>query len=182
MPRPDRVATLTAAVLFFAFSWFFFFRGQALLAVITAIAFTAYCVLSMDPKKDKIRYADWVLTTPLLLIALFYPRATPMDLLPVVAADVLMIATGWLAHTARTKTERNVLFGISCYFFLVVFGLVFSMRPPLGAAVFLFLTFLIYPVIWMMYETGTIRYPVYTGTIAGLDVFSKIGLGLILAV
>ncbi|NDE14353.1 hypothetical protein EBZ80_05415 [bacterium] len=90
MPAKDRVATLTAAALFFIFSWFFFFRGQILLAVITSIAFTAYCVLSMDPKKDGIRYADWVLTTPLLLIALFYPRKTPMDLLPVVAADVVI--------------------------------------------------------------------------------------------
>jgi hypothetical protein len=83
---------------------------------------------------------------------------------------------------ARTKKGRNVLFGISCYFFIVVFALVFSMRPPLGAAVFLFVVFLVYPIVWMLHETHKIRYPVYTTAVAGLDVFSKIGLGFILAV
>ncbi|MFF5219257.1 bacteriorhodopsin [Micromonospora sp. NPDC000442] len=81
------------------------------------------------------RYADWVVTTPLLLVAL---SLTAMHALPrkrwglvraLVAADIIMITSGFLADLMESRAGRYGLYAVGVVALLVVFGLIWILGP-----------------------------------------------------
>ena len=78
------------------------------------------------------RYADWVVTTPLLLVALWLTATTRTEKRPhvallavLVAADVVMILCGLVADLSEGPA-RTVFFGIGVAALLVIFGVVWG--------------------------------------------------------
>ncbi|AUV80444.1 rhodopsin [Salinigranum rubrum] len=144
------------------------------------------------------RYADWLFTTPLLLLDLaLLARASKNTIYTLVGLDVLMIGTGVIgALAASSAFVRIVWWAISTVFLL--FLLYFLLRALSEAAErqtpevrkltttlrnMLVVLWLAYPVVWILGTEGTIGIiPLYWETAAFmvLDLTAKVGFGFVL--
>jgi bacteriorhodopsin len=189
---------ITACVLFFVFIFYFMARKQYLVSAICAVAFASYVAMNMDvgilygkdqQQKDYVaRYVDWSITTPLLLLTLL--RAcriqNPSVYVLVLTLDVMMIYMGYLGATTDHTEKRDAFFGVSCVFYVVLFALVFwwCAKIHLGLCFFLFFAWMVYPVLWYLHREPDPRPYLsndkYNACVAALDVFSKVGYGMLL--
>jgi bacteriorhodopsin len=144
------------------------------------------------------RYADWLFTTPLLLLDLaLLAKADRNTIYTLVGLDVLMIGTGVIgALAASSAAIRIVWWAISTVFLL--FLLYFLIRTLAEAATrqspevrkltttlrnMLIVLWLAYPVVWILGTEGTIGIiPLYWETAAFmvLDLTAKVGFGFVL--
>ena len=145
------------------------------------------------------RYADWVVTTPLLLIALAF---TAMHRLPkrdytligaLVAADVVMILCGLVGDLSPYPT-RYVFFWIGVAALAVVFWLAwgplrrlaYGQGDDLGrvyttVAGYLTVLWVGYPTTWLLGPSGLDLFgqPVDTLLFVVLPIFSKVGFSIL---
>ena len=184
---------ITACVVFFVFVFYFMARKQYLVSAICAVAFTSYVAMNLDvgriQQQDYVaRYVDWSITTPLLLLTLL--RAcrvkNPSVYVLILTLDVMMIYLGYLGATTDDAQKRAAFFGVSCVFYVVLFALVFAWcaKAHVGLCLFLFLAWMVYPVLWYLHRAPQ-QHPYlsdynYNSCVAALDVFSKVGYGLLL--
>lgn len=158
-------------------------------ALVTAIAGVAY--FSMVESRDAIaaRYADWILTTPIILFLLLRKTLSAPWVAFVCGADALMIATGYLGATQASVEDRRAWFALSCAFFVpVILALVYAIRSSrfgagVARAAFVLVVWLAYPVVWWAQyclrgeSIGPERASEIT---AALDVVAKIGFGVLI--
>jgi bacteriorhodopsin len=119
------------------------------------------------------RYADWLVSTPLLLLAL---SLTAMHALPrkrwglvaaLIAADVVMITAGLVADLQESSTARYAFYAVGVAALLTVLALVAGplrrtarLQPPemaevhREASVLLAVLWTGYPVIWLLGPSG----------------------------
>ncbi len=146
------------------------------------------------------RYADWVLTTPLLLLGLLIiglwkgsaDSGIRNGLMGwVIGADILMIVTGLVASLRIGETDRWLWYAISCFFFLLVLWAVWGpVRQYLGPHKALYgkllgiltVLWLIYPVLWVLGTEGldVIGLTGEIAVFAVIDVVAKVGFGIVL--
>jgi bacteriorhodopsin len=143
------------------------------------------------------RYADWLITTPLLLIDLaLLAQASRNTIYTLVGLDVLMIVTGLVGALASTPAVRIVWWGISTALLLfLLFFLVQSLNEAASRQTesvrnltttlrnMLIVLWLAYPVVWILGTEGTIGLiPLYVETAAFmvLDLTAKVGFGFVL--
>ena len=145
------------------------------------------------------RYLDWIVTTPLLLVALFLTathrlRERPYTLLAaVVAADVVMIATGAIGDFAP-EGARLMFFAIGVGALLVVLGLTwgpmralaYSQGEDLGRVYVIVLSYLTacwigYPLIWILGPSGVGAIGPWLETLLFvlLPIASKVGFSIL---
>jgi bacteriorhodopsin len=143
------------------------------------------------------RYADWLFTTPLLLLDLaLLAGADRNTIATLVGLDVGMIVTGLVgALVTASQTMRIAWWGISCGFFLVLLyilvsrlsaqaaqqsGDVASLFSTLRNVIILLWT--AYPIVWIVGTEGLGLIGLYPETAAFmvLDVTAKVGFGFLL--
>jgi len=140
------------------------------------------------------RYADWLFTTPLLLIGLgLFVGAERETLFGAVAADVFMIVTGVAATLSGVPAYRYVWWGISTvaflcvlYFVVVALGREARDRDAATWSTFASLRVLIgaswtaYPVWWLVGTgVGLVSPSVEAFGFTLLDTVAKVGFGLL---
>jgi len=149
------------------------------------------------------RYVDWLITTPLLLLGLAFVAMggrlrNPRLVAYIIVADVLMILTGLWA-SAIGGGSRWILFIISSIFFAIVLYFIWFAprslsvearetggegRPGLFNTLAIMLTVLwfLYPVVWIFGTEGTsvfsIGFEVFAYAV--LDILAKIAFGFVL--
>jgi len=143
------------------------------------------------------RYADWLITTPLLLVDLaLLARANRNTIFTLVGLDVLMIVTGLIGALAQTPAVRIVWWGISTALLLfLLYFLVQSLNEAASRQTesvrsltttlrnILIVLWLAYPVVWILGTEGTLELiPLYVETAAFmvLDLSAKVGFGYVL--
>jgi bacteriorhodopsin len=143
------------------------------------------------------RYADWLFTTPLLLLDLaLLAGAHRNTIATLIGLDVFMIATGAIAALEPNATFRIVWWGISTGALLVLLYVLFnvlsadvSSKSPEVRKLFgqlrtlTVVLWLAYPVVWLIGTEGTLEIlPLYWETAAFmvLDLSAKVGFGLLL--
>ena len=143
------------------------------------------------------RYADWLITTPLLLIDLaLLAQASRNTIYTLVGLDVLMILTGLVGALAATPAIRIVWWGISTALLLfLLYFLVQSLNEAASSQTesvreltttlrnMLIVLWLAYPVVWILGTEGTLALiPLYVETAAFmvLDLTAKVGFGYVL--
>lgn len=191
---PQGVAT----VLFLAATAAFLSARRPGPALVTAIAGVAYFSMQRrisddDPeagrKINAARYADWILTTPLILFMLLRGFLPGPWLAFVCGADALMIATGYLGVAEeRTVEARRAWFALSCAFFVPVLAALVAYiaaaprRSSGSACALILVVWLAYPVVWWsQYCVTDGLTPVRANQItAALDVVAKVGFGILL--
>lgn len=172
--------------------------------VITFLASGAYAVMAASSSgiiaADIIleaRYTDWLVTTPLIVAYLgLVAGATRRTIATAMAADAVMIATGFAATTAGTAAVQWAGYGVSSVAFLVlVYLFVTAFTDALGsvgaAAQGMFRTlrdltiilWFVYPIAWLFGPSagGWISAVDYHFIVAFLDMSAKIGFNLIIA-
>lgn len=134
---------------------------------------------------NEMRYNDWVITTPLmilaLMIALSYNNKESVHIGTYISAVLLnfgMLYTGYLGEKNTISKQSGCIFGF--IFFIALFGLIYFSFVK-GSKAFNFMLFGIYVLIWGLYgfvylldeENKNIMYNI-------LDVTAKcfVGLGL----
>lgn len=146
------------------------------------------------------RYADWVVTAPLLLVAL---TLTATHSLPgrrwglmsaLVGANVVVILSGLVAELTADAMARYTLFSIGVLALLTVYALIWgplhnhAHRQPEGiaevyreAAVLLSVLWLGYPVFWMIGPSGigVIGSAATSQLLVALSVLSKVGWSIL---
>ena len=144
------------------------------------------------------RYADWLFTTPLLLLDLaLLAGASRNTIATLVGLDVAMIITGLVGALATEGAAfRIAWWGISCGFFVALLYILVSTLSQNAAqksgdvaALFSTLRNLVivlwtaYPIVWIIGTEGTlglIPLPVETAAFMVLDLAAKVGFGFIL--
>ncbi|GCE31744.1 rhodopsin [Dictyobacter alpinus] len=184
-------------------------RFFAISAIITLIAATLYTLMAtgygtlLQPGGHLSffgRYIDWTFTTPLLLLdlaLLALARNFPnrgMVIGTLVAADVYMILTGFVASIIRTDV-RWIFFAASCAGFLAVIYLLVSRLAPQASLrgrlvdnhyrrlmPILLVLWILYPIVWALGKegAGVISTLAETVLYAILDICAKVGFGLVL--
>ena len=144
------------------------------------------------------RYADWIVTTPLLLWALFstayFYRPFEWTLfIGLVFADVIMILSGLMGDLATDPGVKwsfySVGVGALATMILVVWGkmrrVAFAQSRELGqaytkVAAFLSLAWIGYPLIWALgpMGTGALSHEITTILFVVLPIASKVGFSL----
>ncbi len=146
------------------------------------------------------RYVDWVVTTPLLLVALVLtathalPRTRWGLMAALVVADVVMVTSGALADLAEDNTWRFSLYGVGWLGLVAVLVLIWGplrrtaeQQPPAMAKAFrevallLSLLWVGYPLIWLVGPSGLglVGETTDTALFVVLPAFSKVVWSLI---
>ena len=145
------------------------------------------------------RYADWVVTTPLLLAALWMTATTGVrkskrapTLVTLVAADIVMILCGLVADLSESDAARFTFYAIGVAALGVVFSTVWGpLRriagdggPEIGriyttVATYLTIFWIGYPLTWILGPSGLGLVPqsVDTALFVLLPILSKVGYG-----
>ena len=144
------------------------------------------------------RYADWIVTTPLLLVALWMTATTRTDkrphvptLLTIVGADVVMILSGLIGDLSEGPA-RFVYFGIGVVALGVIFWTVFVPLRRVArhdaevasaydkVALFLAVFWIGYPLTWILGPSGigVIGQTLDTVLFILLPIFSKVGFSI----
>jgi bacteriorhodopsin len=142
------------------------------------------------------RYADWVVTTPLLLVALSLTAMHALErkrwglVAALVVADVVMISSGAAADFMESDAARYGLYALGWVGLLTVIGLVWgplrrlaSTQPePMAkahkeVALLLSLLWVGYPLIWVLGPSGVGLFGETTDTalFVVLPILSKVG-------
>ena len=145
------------------------------------------------------RYSDWVVTTPLLLVALWMTATTRTEkrphvpvLLTIVIADVVMILCGLIADLSE-GTARYLYYGIGVGALVVVFGTVWGPLRRVAThdpevsdvygkvAAYLTLFWVGYPLTWILGPSGVgvIGQTADTVLFVLLPIFSKVGFSIL---
>lgn len=144
------------------------------------------------------RYADWLFTTPLLLLDIaLLAGADRNTIATLVGLDVAMILTGLAGALARSSAlNRMIWWGISTAFMIAV--LFFLVRALSGQAArqssavastfsrlrsLILVLWSLYPVVWVLGTESTIgalTLTQETAVFAVLDVLAKVGFGFVL--
>ena len=144
------------------------------------------------------RYADWIVTTPLLLAglawtAMFYTRKHASLIVMLMGADVIMILTGLFADLSGDEGVKWLWYAIGCaclvFIFVIVWGplrrIAYGQGDALGrtyvkAATFLSCLWVGYPLFWALGPSGLGVFDRATDVILFvlLPIVSKVGFSL----
>jgi bacteriorhodopsin len=142
------------------------------------------------------RYADWLFTTPLLLLDIgLLAGASRRDLGTLITIDAFMIVTGLAAALMKVPVARYAFWTISTiamlfvlYYLVVAVGEAASGADEDTQSTFrvlrnvILVAWAIYPIAWLVGTEGLTLVSLYGETLIFmiLDLFAKIGFGFIL--
>lgn len=174
-------------------------RFDAVLASVTGAAAVAYALMALGVGALAVdgvtvqlaRYADWLVTTPLLVLYLaMLSRPGRRTYVALVAADVVVIAAGVGAALVPTP-EKWAFYAVGCVAYAgLLYGLLHSLPAALGEdadprvdATFTTLRNLtvvlwtLYPVVWLLAPTGlgVLQPEMEAIVVVYLDFISKVG-------
>ncbi len=181
---------------------------QALLTlVVPLVAAIAYLAMALgqgsfmlgDREIFWARYADWSITTPLLLLHFVVMlRIRPVLAAGLVFADIAMILTGFAGALADHGNNVNYLWwAVSSGAFVAIIAILLTQLTafaqdghPRRAAVtrnliaLLLALWLVYPIVWLFGTTGTgdLGEGTETAIYAVVDLVAKVGFGIALIV
>lgn len=219
--RPELVWLVLGTVFMFLGMSYFIVRGTSraetpeqkeyyvVTILIAAIAFASYLSMVFGMGLTEItlvngevldiywaRYADWLFTTPLLLLDLaILADADRSTIGALVGVDALMIVTGLAGGLSTTPVFRYVWWTVSTFAMIAVLYMLWttltSRAEALGGdteRVFKLLRNLtvvlwtFYPIVWILGTEGVGVVPLFLETLffMVLDVTAKIGFGFIL--
>ncbi|WP_276300151.1 bacteriorhodopsin [Halorussus lipolyticus] len=182
-------------------------REHAVVSIfIPAIAATMYLAMALGFGVSRIslvggeeqlvfwgRYADWVITTPLLLLDLaLFAGADRETIGTLLGLDVMMIVTGFFAASSAQPVNRYVWWAVSTGAFVVILYAIFTKLPKFASAYgderasslgtlrnLLAVLWFVYPLLWLVGTEGASVVPLGVETVgyAVLDVTAKVVFG-----
>jgi bacteriorhodopsin len=154
------------------------FSDQFLLSAIPGVASFAYWkMINDEPNREYYRYADWAITTPMMLAAILLANGSSLTtLVGIIVLDLVMIATGYLGAIATNESQKMKLFGLGCLVFLPILYALYHMKKAKYAIYLTLALWTLYPLIWYLDEENMITKQNTTISYSVMDVISKVGL------
>lgn len=157
-------------------------------AIVTMIAALSYFGMILKQSGDGststvlgYRYADWILTTPIILFVILKKAKFSMDYIAfIMAADVLMIATGYFAKLEKDPHKRQGWFVMGMVLFLPILYALYKSMGYTNASTLTLVIWLLYPIVWMLSDGNTITVTLENQIVSVMDVIAKVGFGLLL--
>ena len=181
----------------------FEYAAAAFIPVWSGLAYTASAlgqgIVAIDGREVYLtRYADWIVTTPLLLAclawtAMFYVRKHVSLIVTIIGADVIMILAGLIADLSTNESIKWFWYGIGCVCLATIFWVTWgpfrriarSQGDAVGstytkAAAFLSALWVGYPLIWALGPSGIglLDSTFEVALFVILPVLSKVGFSL----
>ncbi len=178
MEHPGEIAQTIAFSMLFVTAVFTFFQPPYWLGLIPAVAAAAYWMMMEDPKNQQIyRYLDWSITTPLMLLAIFLAANAPAHLIvPVIAADLLMIGAGYLGVVTEDRKQKIAYFAAGLLAFAPILYLLLTLKRNKAAIYLTVVVWSLYPLIYFLEDFKHISDSDATVAFSVMDMVSKIGL------
>jgi bacteriorhodopsin len=163
---------------FFVTSVVMMFQGEFWLTLIPGVAALSYFSMLEDPNNTQTyRYANWLVTTPLILIAILFANHSSLFLvLSVVILDLLVIGSRYLAVREPDIKKKWALFTVSCLLLIHILYVLLQQKNYRIAIYLTILIWILYPVILVVEETHLLTEKVITCTYSVLDMITKVGL------
>ena len=144
------------------------------------------------------RYLDWIVTTPLLLLALcltgmYYVSKNKVIIMGIITADIVMILCGLIGDLS-TGINRYIWFFIGIVSFIIILFLIWSplkniarnqgqnlYRLYIFLATYLTILWIGYPAAWIIGPSGLkiVSQNIDSYLFVILPIFSKVGFGLL---
>jgi len=178
MTDPAAISQTIAFSALFVTAVVTLFQGTPWLAVIPGVAAVAYYKMLNDPTNvKKYRYADWAITTPIMLTAILLANKNPIGLISVMAiADLVMILAGYMGTQTTDDEKMFKYFCLSCLAFLPILYIL-AIQKGNPSAVYLTLgVWLLYPVIYYLKEINMTTEENTTIYYSVMDMIAKIGI------
>jgi bacteriorhodopsin len=155
-------------------AYFFIMKVDINLVFIPLIASIAYYFMIRDPKNsEKYRYAEWAITTPLMLYGILKANGVPISVtLSIILLDLLMIGSAVLGMSG----QADFWFIPGMLFFLPILYFIFHLDKYKPAIYLTTLIWALYPLIWIMEKDRVLTKNDTSTAFSVLDTISKIGL------
>jgi bacteriorhodopsin len=172
---------LIAIVLFAIATLYFISIKEFISASITIIAGVAYVGMYMNSDNHLVyRYADWSLTTPLILFTLLTHANVPFpQTIFIMICDLLMIITGYLGKIEPNQTKRMIWYSIGMFLFIPIIMALMKINKSSNVALFTLIIWMAYPIVWIVSDVNAISSTTENSITAILDTTAKIGFGLL---
>jgi bacteriorhodopsin len=154
---------------------YFYFRNTSInLVFIPLVAAISYYFMIRDPKNtEKYRYADWTISTPLMLYGILAANKTPMTTtLSLILSDVLMIGSAVVA----LKGNADLWFVSGMLFFLPIIYYLYHLNENKPAIYLTILLWSLYPILWIMEKDNLLTQNDSINVYSVLDTIAKVGL------
>jgi bacteriorhodopsin len=163
---------------FFVTSVVMMFQGNIWLTLIPGVAALSYFSMLEDPDNTQTyRYANWLVTTPLILIAILFANHSSLFLvLSVVILDLLVFGSRYLAVREPDIKKKWALFTVSCLLLIHILYILLQQKNYRIAIYLTILIWILYPVVWAVEEAQLLTEKVITCIYSVLDVITKVGL------
>jgi bacteriorhodopsin len=175
---PVQIAqTIAFSFLFVSFA-FLIFSKEPWIALIPGVASLAYYMMIRDKSHiEQYRYADWMLTTPLMLLAILVTNnASLLTITGTLGADIVMILSGFFGAQASSDTLKMGLFSVGCIAFIPILYILSTMKKARYAVLLTLIMWILYPILWIVDEKALITKDNANITYSVMDVVAKVGL------
>ena len=177
MEHPGEIAQTIAFSTLFVTAVFAFFQPPYWLGLIPATAAAAYWQMIRDPQsQQKYRYLDWAITTPLMLVAILIASNAAHLIVPAIAADLLMIGSGYLGVTTEDRGRKIAYFAAGLLAFAPILYLLLTLKKNKAAIYLTVAVWSLYPLIYFLEDFKHITESHATVAFSVMDMVSKIGL------
>jgi bacteriorhodopsin len=172
----------TAFFIFVATALFMTFKGQVGLTLIPAVAAIAYYHILQRPDEVQLyRYADWTITTPLMLAAILYANRVPWGTIgALVLADVAMVYFGYKGAVEKDHSLKRRDFFLGCVAFVPIVYYLLKSKQKKTAVYLTLIVWTLYPIVWYANEVSVLSDKTTNSVYSVMDVCAKVGLVLLL--
>jgi bacteriorhodopsin len=171
------IAQTVAFSMLFVTAVFTFFQPPYWIGIIPAVAAAAYWMMQQDPKNlQKYRYADWAITTPLMLLAILVASKATHLIVPVIATDLLMIGAGYLGVQTPDHKKKVLFFALGLLAFAPILYLLLTLKQNKAAIYLTVAIWSLYPIVYFLEDFKYITESDATISFSVMDMISKIGL------
>jgi len=177
-----RLFQQTAFLLFVGSALFMTFKGQVGLTLIPAVAAVAYYHMLQEPTEVELyRYTDWIITTPLMLVAILYANRVPYSTIGcVLLSDVAMVYFGYKGAVEKDHDVKRRHFFLGCAAFLPILYFLFKSKETKTAVYLTLIVWSLYPIVWYANEVHFFSNTTTNSMYSVMDVCAKVGLVFLL--
>jgi len=168
-----------ALLILFTTAVLWTFSAMPWLALIPGIATISYWLMIHDRQNmEMYRYANWALTTPLMLAAILLQNNVTNHFISIVLIlDFLMIGAGYFGvKEKKNPTKKLFWFLLGLILFTAISYVLFNMPIEKTAAMFTIGLWALYPIVWICKSNFILRDDETNMAYSFLDVASKVGL------
>lgn len=173
-----KIIRIIVCVILVITSAYFALSPLPLLGLIPGISALSYIATLWDTARtENYRYMDWVLTTPLMLLAVLMNNPDALNYVNItMVLNVIMIGCGYFGIKEVNKTKKLMWFLLGTAIFIPIASVLLSMPYEKQLSYFLIGTWTVYPLIWILKANYVIKEDATNIAYSLMDVISKVGL------